>query len=272
MATYSEAINADSKPLAALRVEYGSDAVISGLIRIIGENIRFFALGKSMTDLQVVETAKLIAGEYYYFKLEDFKFFFTKFKRGEYGNLYDRLDGQVIMIALSKYREERIAEAERLNYEKHKEILEKESERFYLVKVGRNWLRSNGNNFKKKEKKELATNYTYGEAFKHKEWLQKEYFSNPNHVLIYDSRNSKSVFDYLEENKPELLPQGEKSKRATKEYFEAKEIIMADTKLNEFEKENALRVYAKLEPISEIDFMERKKLLYQTKNKQHEKS
>ena len=69
MATYSEAISADSKPLAALRAEYGSDAVISGLIRIIGENIRFFALGKTMTDLQVVETAKLIAGEYYFFKL-----------------------------------------------------------------------------------------------------------------------------------------------------------------------------------------------------------
>mgnify|MGYP003468828225 FL=1 len=63
--TYSEAIRADSKPLAALRIEYGSDVVISGLIRIIGENIRFFALGKAMNDLQVVETAKLIAGEYY---------------------------------------------------------------------------------------------------------------------------------------------------------------------------------------------------------------
>lgn len=261
MATYSEAISADSKPLAALRVEYGSDVVISGLIRIIGENIRFFALGKAMNDFQVVETAKLIAGEYYYFKLEDFKLFFTKFKRGEYGNLYDRLDGQVILIALNKYREERLAEAERLNHEKHKKILQNEKEAFYLVKIGCNWLRSSGDNFEEVEQKELATNYTRGEAEKLKAWLQKDYYSNTNHVLVYDSRLSKSVFDYLEEKKPELLPQGEKSKRATKEYFEAKEKIMADKKLNDFEKENALRVFAKLEPITEKEWMERKELL-----------
>lgn len=259
MVTYSEAISADSKPLAALRVEYGSDAVISGLIRIIGENIRFFSLGKTMSDLQVLETAKLIAGEYYYFKLEDFKLFFTKFKRGEYGNLYDRLDGQVIMIALNQYREQRLAEAERLNHEKHKEQIAAENERFFFVKIGSNWLRSNGDNFEEVEQKELATNYTQGEAFNLKSWLQKEYYSNSNYVLVYDSRNCKSVFDYLEEKKPELLPKGEKSKRATKEYYEAREKIMADDKLNEFEKENALRVFAKLEPITEREWMERKK-------------
>ena len=257
--TFSNVLSSDSKPLAALKLEYGIGMVEAGLMKILVENIRFFALGKSMNDLQVLETAKLIAGEYYYFKLEDFKLFFTKFKRGEYGNLYDRLDGQVIMIALNKYREERLAEAERLNHEKHKEILQNEKESFYLVKIGSNWLRSNGDNFEEVEQKELATNYTRGEAEKLKAWLQKEYYSNPNHVLVYDSRYSKTVFDYLEEKKPELLPQGEKSKRETKEYYEVKEKIMADKKLNDFEKENALRVFAKLEPITEEEWIARKK-------------
>mgnify|MGYP003462189019 FL=1 len=257
--TFSQTLNSDSKPLAALKVEFGVGMVEAGLMKIISENIKFFALGKSMDNLQVIETAKLIVGEYYYFKLEDFKLFFTKFKRGEYGNLYDRLDGQVIMIALNQYREERLAEAERLNHEKHKKLLEAEKESFYLVKIGSNWLRSNGDNFEEVEQKELATNYTQGEAYNLKAWLQKEYYSNPNHVLVYDSRNCKSVFDYLEEKKPELLPYGEKSKRATKEYFEAKEKIMADTKLNDFEKENALRVFAKLEPITEEEWIARKK-------------
>lgn len=194
--TFSNVLSSESKPLAALKVEFGAGMVEAGIMKILVENIRFFSLGKSMNDLQVLETAKLIVAEYYYFKLDDFKLFFTKFKRGEYGNLYDRLDGQVIMIALNQYRGQRLAEAERLNYEKHKKLLEAEKESFYLVKIGSNWLRSSGDNFEEVEQKELATHYTHGEAVNLKKWLQKEYFSNQNHVLVYDSRNCKSVFDY----------------------------------------------------------------------------
>lgn len=257
--TLSQILSSDSKPLAALKAEYGQGIVEAGVMKLIGDAVRFFSLGKAMTDLQLLETAKIVVSEYYFFRLEDFRLFFLKFKRGEYGTLYDRLDGQIILMALSKYREERFAEAERLNYEKHKEILQNEKESFYFVKIGSNWLRSNGDNFEEVEQKELATNYTRGEAEKLKAWLQNDYYSNPNHVLVYDSRNCKSVFDYLEEKKPELLPQGEKSKRATKEYYEVKEKIMADKKLNDFEKENALRVFAKLEPITEEEWIARKK-------------
>lgn len=261
--TVLDIIKLDSPSLSVIRKDSGEEKTMASLNAVIIDLAKFFSVGRGMNSEQVKETSRLVLKSYYYLKIEDLKLFSDNFKAGMYGKTFDRIDGNVILLAMAEYVESRMTEAESYNLQKHKEEIAAESQRFFLVKIGSNWLRSSGDNFEEVEQKELATNYTHGEAVNLKKWLQKEYFSNPNHVLVYDLRNCKSVFDYLEEKKPELLPQGEKSKRATKEYFEAKEIIMADTKLNEFEKENALRVYAKLEPISEIDFMERKKLLYE---------
>jgi len=259
--TVLDIIKTDSPSLSVIRKDNGEEKTMAAINAVIIDLAKFFSVGRSMNAEQVKETARLVIKSYYYLKVEDLKLFSDNFKAGLYGKTFDRIDGNVILLALAEYVEGRMNAVEAYNLQKHKETIAAESERFFNVKIGANWLRSDGENFTEVESKERATGYTYGEAVKLKQWLHKEYYPNPNHVLIYDFRFAKSVFDYLEEKKPELLPEGEKSKRATKEYFEMKEKILADKKMNDFEKENAIRVVAKLEPITEAEFMERKKIL-----------
>lgn len=56
---------------------------------------------------QLVQTIRLIVEDFYYFNVEDFKLCFNNAKRGKYGKVYDRIDGNVIYEWLQKYSEER---------------------------------------------------------------------------------------------------------------------------------------------------------------------
>lgn len=60
-----------------------------------------------MTGGQLVETVSLIVKHYGHFKPEDFKLCFEEVKKGTYGPLYDRIDGQMIMSWLKQYDEQR---------------------------------------------------------------------------------------------------------------------------------------------------------------------
>lgn len=61
---------------------------------------------------QVRQTADMILEDYSHFKPEDFKLCFSRAKKGHYGKLYDRLDGQIIMGWLMDYDNERDGEIE----------------------------------------------------------------------------------------------------------------------------------------------------------------
>lgn len=52
---------------------------------------------------------RLVKQEYYYFTIEDFKVCFDKGKKGGYGQLFDRIDGSVILDWLDQYAAERSA-------------------------------------------------------------------------------------------------------------------------------------------------------------------
>lgn len=77
---------------------------------------------------QLVQTIRLIVEDFYYFNIEDFKLCFNNAKRGRYGKVYDRIDGNIIYEWLQKYSEERTSVAyPEGNY--HPEIANK-NERF----------------------------------------------------------------------------------------------------------------------------------------------
>lgn len=80
--------------------------------KMIIDTLLFFNVGKMMTDVQVGATANLIIEEFYYLKPDDFKLCFTRAKKGVYGKVYDRLDGQVIFEWLNTYAKERMSSAE----------------------------------------------------------------------------------------------------------------------------------------------------------------
>lgn len=61
-----------------------------------------------MGQEQLVQTIQLIIEDFYYFNIEDFKLCFNNAKRGRYGKVYDRLDGNVIYEWLETYSKERV--------------------------------------------------------------------------------------------------------------------------------------------------------------------
>ena len=67
----------------------------------------FFNVGKRMNEEQISETAQLFYDKYYFWKPEDLDLCLKKAKSGEYGQLFDRLDGAVIMSWCDQYEEAR---------------------------------------------------------------------------------------------------------------------------------------------------------------------
>lgn len=82
----------------------------------------FYNLGKQITQAQAAETATLIIDQFGpRLVLADIILFIRKFKAGEYGKLFDRLDGGVIVDAMNDYLEEKTNEIDRKNYEEHQQ-------------------------------------------------------------------------------------------------------------------------------------------------------
>ena len=246
-----DVIQSDSKPLSVISKENGEEKTLAALNAILIDLCNYFSVGKGMGAEQVKETSRLLLAKYNRLKIEDLKLFSDNFKAGQYGKSYDRIDGQVILIALDEYYEDRIKQAEIPNIEKHKEAITYKEE-YYQIQIGKNWLRSAGDDFEEIDSKELATLYTFGVALGLKKWLTTQ---TDSELKIIDSRKAGSLFDYLAEHKPELLPQGEKFRRATNDYYSKKQAIMNDDSLTELEKENKVRELAGIEPLTMEQFI-----------------
>ena len=253
-----QVLKLESPSLSVIRKEHGEPKTLDLLNTIIADLALFFSVGKGMDRKQAEETSRLLLKEYYFLKVEDLKLFSDNFKLGKYGTIFDRIDGNVILEKLALYCNDRSEKAEAISLQKHKELIQAENKEQYLIKVGDNWVRSCGDDFEEIDKRELATPYTYGVAYRIKAWLVKEHYpTEPNKVKIQDRNTADgSFFDYLEKNAPTLLPKGELFKRKTNEYFEMKRKIMADETLSDFEKNNAIRQLAGLHPLTVQEYNE----------------
>ncbi|MDF3076156.1 MAG: hypothetical protein K0S09_45 [Sphingobacteriaceae bacterium] len=82
------------------------------LVKVITDLISFFNIGKMMNGAQVASTVELMIEAYGQYKIDDFVLCFKRAKLGYYGQVYDRIDGNVIFDWFEKYIEERNAEFE----------------------------------------------------------------------------------------------------------------------------------------------------------------
>lgn len=98
--------------MATIYKEFGETHLRGFMVKIINDLVDFFNVGKTMGAIQVAQTADLVIEEYYFFKPDDFKLCFTRVKKGLYGKIYDRIDGQMILEWLHQYKQERCAMAE----------------------------------------------------------------------------------------------------------------------------------------------------------------
>lgn len=115
--TVEDAIKSPTPHLSVLIKIHSEAEVKAVLVLMLVEHIKFFNVGKSMNETQVVQTVNLILSEYSGYKLEDFAVCFKNRKLGKYGKLYDVLDGSIIMQDLAFYDNERM----NFIYTKHEE-------------------------------------------------------------------------------------------------------------------------------------------------------
>lgn len=108
-------------------INNGDDIVIALITETLTDLNSFFNLPDNgyMTPSQIQETAKMIFKDYNALKIEDIRVCFGNGKKGHYGQLYARIDGQIIMMWLSQYSTDRTNEYLRIRDFNEKQALNK---------------------------------------------------------------------------------------------------------------------------------------------------
>ena len=263
MRTVAEAIKSDLPALATIKKEKGEAVAIAALVQIIGEAVDFFSVGKSMDDNQLGETAKLLLQEFYYLKIADLKLFFDRLKTGFYGGLYDRLDGNVIMVHLRNYCAERITTAENLSLGQHKEqqALDTGEEKF-IIGTGANFVAYNTTEgYFETEHKDLACQFTFPEALRIKQWLVKDYYPTaPDTVKIKRPGTQLGLINYLQQHRPDLVPFDVARNQKVSAVLKQMEVIDNDASLSAFERYNKKEVLCGFSAVSEERFLEEERM------------
>jgi hypothetical protein len=103
-----------SPALSEIRKAKGEQAALSVLIALMDECQQYFNLQQPMSPQQLMLTAELIIEEYYYLRVEEFKMCFRMAMKGEYGPVYNRIDGQVFFEWIRKFFSKRDAVTTRM--------------------------------------------------------------------------------------------------------------------------------------------------------------
>lgn len=109
--TVNDVFQSPSCPIAVMNKNFGEMKLRAFMVNIIIDLVMFFNVGKTMKDTQAAQTADLIIEEFYFLKPDDFKLCFTRAKKGYYGKVFDRIDGQVIFEWLNQYTNDRMTTA-----------------------------------------------------------------------------------------------------------------------------------------------------------------
>lgn len=73
------------------------------MVKWMNSFLRFYSTNGTMDAIQVSDTIMLIRETYPHYTQEDFKLFFNMAKKGMFGQIFGRMDGEVIMNWLIKY-------------------------------------------------------------------------------------------------------------------------------------------------------------------------
>lgn len=121
LTTIRQALESKNPTIGSLQrmVKNGETLIRAILVEVLTDLVLFLNVGKSFNEQQVVQTVELITEDFKHFKLDDFKLCFNNAKKGYYGKIYDRLDGQIIFEWLTTYANDRSNESEKLNFNNH---------------------------------------------------------------------------------------------------------------------------------------------------------
>lgn len=101
--TLQDVFNAPSVGLSTIRKEMGEQKLQAMMVKWMNRFLSFYSTNGTMDVFQLADTINLIIEAYPHYTIYDFKLFFKKAKLGVFGEVFGRIDGQVILSWLSKY-------------------------------------------------------------------------------------------------------------------------------------------------------------------------
>jgi len=205
----TEAISSGLPALAQMRRRLGEDgpiAVQAVMTKVLQDLVSFFNVGKTMNDRQCAETVRLILAEYYYLNLADFKVCFDRLKAGRYGRSYDRIDGQIILMALDEYTRGRLEAAEILSQEQHRQTKQEDAEEWYYLRItGMNgetkYILDLGDDSYTEAERHEATAFTYRDAYE----LKRCFAPEMNPLMELTTHPDEALLDWMRRYAPALL-------------------------------------------------------------------
>jgi len=103
-----------SPALSEIKKQKGEQVALGVLVALMDECQQYFNLQQPMNPQQLMLTAELIMEEYYYLRVDEFRICFRMAMKGEYGPIYNRIDGQVFFEWIRKYFSKRDAVTNRM--------------------------------------------------------------------------------------------------------------------------------------------------------------
>ncbi len=130
--TIEKVIDSKLPSIALMQKKYGDKKVMETVAEMVVGTIEFFNVPK-LSAMQVKLTTEFICGagedEYDYLNFADINLCFKNAMRGKYGELYNRIDGQIILKWLNNYAWERATLIEERSYQKHIALTADEKDR-----------------------------------------------------------------------------------------------------------------------------------------------
>ena len=107
-----------SPTLAEIRKDKSQQATVNIMVAMMDACQQYFNLQQPMNAQQLALTAELILEDYYYLRVDELQVCFRMAMKGEFGPLYNRIDGQVFFEWIKKFMAKRQAISERINIDK----------------------------------------------------------------------------------------------------------------------------------------------------------
>ena len=104
--------------LVQIKNEKGPQAAVGVLVGMMDACQQYFNLQQPMQPMQLALTAELIMEDYYYLRIDELQICFRMAMKGEFGPLYNRIDGQVFFEWIKKYMSKRGQITERIQQDK----------------------------------------------------------------------------------------------------------------------------------------------------------
>ena len=121
--TVLDVFKAPQVSITEMKDKLGEAYLQALMVKWMNSFLRFYSTNGAMDALQVADTIVLIMEEYPHYTQDDFKLFFKMAKKGTFGQVYGRMDGEVILNWLKAYDRHRdtVAQDESINEAKRQE-------------------------------------------------------------------------------------------------------------------------------------------------------